>query len=190
MIENEITAWGLVAGILGVLLTLFDMVKNRTISWRAGVGILVLLLSSPYWLPYWIKDDGTQPHKGNGIEENRESNILESPQKETNQKPPKDLVLEDFESDFLLAKEIPLLRERDAGLMHLVRKALQMKKREFTLKAIEFTLAMSHGARDEALRMIVDEALLQGHKDIARHASDKFNNLRNKARAKRKILEY
>ena len=44
--------------------------------------------------------------------------------------------------------------------MHLVNKALKAEKYDFTLKAIEFALAMNFSSnRDEALRMIVDKAL-------------------------------
>ncbi len=163
MIKNQITLWGAVASILGLFLSFY----------------------------YLTADDSTQPHKGNGIEENRESNIPEFPKKGTNQKPIKDLTLESLEADFLLTKKMNYTRNRDAGLMHLVNKALKAEKYDFTLKAIEFALAMHFSRnRDEALRMIVDKALSQGHKDIAIRATDGFIYSRNADVARQQIIEY
>ena len=148
------------------------MIKNQLMLWGAVASILGLFLSSYYW----IEDDGTRPH--NGVEENRKSNISQSPTEKTNQKPPKDLTLEDFESDLLLINKMHSSTNREAGLKHLIERALQAEKREFTAKAIEFALAMgSSRNRDRALRMIVDEALSQGHKDIAIRASDDIGSL-------------
>ena len=161
------------------------MIKNQIMLWGAVASVLALFLS----FDYWIEDDGTRPH--NGIEENRESNIPQSPTEKTNQKPPKDLTLEDFESDLLLIKKMRSSTNRDEGLKHLVEKALQAEKHEFTAKAIEFALAMrSLSNRDRALRMIVDEALSQGHKDIAIRASDEIRSSSNADAARRKILQY
>ena len=163
MIKKQIKFLGAVASILGLFATLY----------------------------YGTADDSTQPHKGNGIEENRGSNIPESPIEGTNQKTIKDLTLESLETDFSLIVKMSSSRNRDAGLMHLINKALQTEKYNFTLKAIEFALAMhSSRNRDEALRLIVDKALSQGHKDIAIRATDGFISSRNADAARQKIIEY
>ena len=163
------------------------MIKNQIMLWGAVASILGLFLSD--W--YWIEDDSTQLHKDIGIEENRASNIPESPKKEINQKPIKDLTLESLETDFSLIIKMNYTKNRDAGLMHLIKKALQTEKYDFTLKAIEFALAMHFSRnRDEALRMIVDKALSQGHKDIAIRATDGFIYSRNADAARQQIIEY
>ena len=125
-------------------------------------------------------DDSTQPHQRNGIEEIRGSNIPGPPENEKDQKPIKDLTLEELETDFSLIKKMDFARNKDEGLMHLINKTLKAEKYQFTSRAIEFALAMHFARnRDEALGMIVDKALSQGHKDIAIRASDEFKFSRN-----------
>lgn len=166
------------------------MIKNQIMFWGA-VASLLGLLATLYSLYYGTADDSTQPHQRNGIEEIRGSNIPGPPIKGTNQKTTKDLTLESLETDFSLIVKMSSSRNRDAGLMHLINKALQTEKYNFTLKAIEFALAMySSRNRDEALRLIVDKALSQGHKDIAIRATDGFISSRNADVARQKILTY
>ncbi len=163
MLKNQIMFWGAVASIFGLFLAFCNLPGN----------------------------DSTQPHKGNGIEANRGSNIPESPKEEINQMPIKDLTLESLETDFSIINKMNYTSNREAGLMHLIEKTLQTEKYDFTLKAIEFALAMSYSSnRDTALSMIVDKALSQGHKDIAIRATDGFKYSSNADAARQKILKY
>ena len=163
------------------------MIESQIMFWGAVASIFGLFLS----LLYWLNERRTQQQKNIGIEANEGSNIPKSPKKEINQKPMKVLTLESLEADFSLLNKMNYTSNREAGLMHLIKKTLQTEKYDFTLKAIEFALAMHFSRnRDEALRMIVGKALSQGHKDIAIRATDGFIYSRNADAARQQIIEY
>ena len=155
--------------------------------WGAVASILGLFLS----LWYWLKERRTQRQKNIGIEANEGSNIPKSPKKETNQMPRKVLTLESLEADFSLLNKMNYTSNREAGLMHLIKKALEAENYDLTSKAIEFALALSYSSnRDTALRIIVDKALSQGHKDIAIRATDGFKYSSNADSARQQILKH
>jgi len=169
------------------------MITRQIKFWGAVTSILGFFLS--LYLYFGTADDSTQPHQGNGIEVNSASNTPAPPENGKDQKLiedlTKDLTLDGLETDFSLINRMRYKSNKDAGLMVLIKKALNAEKYDFTSKAIEFALAMSFSSnRDNALRMIVDKALSQGHKDIAIRASDEFRFSSNADAARQKIIEY
>ena len=157
------------------------MIKHQIMFWGAVASILGLFLS--LYLYFRTADDSTQPHQGNGIEVNSASNTSAPLENGKDQKLiedltkdlTKDLTLDGLETDFSLINRMHYKSNKDAGLMVLIKKALNAEKYDFTSKAIEFALAMNFSSnRDDALKMIVDKALSQGHKDIAIRASERW----------------
>ena len=105
--------------------------------------------------------------------------------------PTKNSTLDDLESNFETAKKIYDSTDKDIALMNLIKKSLQNGKYDFTLITIKFASAMSYAYyKDVALSLIVDKALKQGYKDIARLAADKFHSRSNADTARKKIIEY